>query len=203
MAIAALSDVKRLLRIASSDSSKDQEISKSLESAESWVKARTRRNYGTATSKTLTFHNVRENDHVYLPDDNCTVTAVTVYLLANSSGDLLIADDEYQVLDGRTVQLLPNLEVVPFEGAIASRLPATYEKVTITYNSTGSVPEAVRDATAMLAASLYSKGPDTAQGIKSESLGDYSYFSTEDKDMVPDAVITLLAPFVRHRIQVT
>jgi hypothetical protein len=201
VAIAALSDVKRLLRIT--DTSKDREITKALEAAEDWVRRRTRRSFGDATNKMVKFYNVQEDELLYLPDDNCTVSAVSAYYRANSSGTSLVADADYQVIDGHTVQLTPTLEFAPFEGAVASRVPGTYERVEVTYSATPEVPPTVREATAMFAAALYAKGPNQAQGIESESLGDYNYYSTKDDDLVPDVVTTMLGPYVRHRIRST
>lgn len=203
MALATLNDVKYVLGIATSDTSYDTQLQAALDAAESWVKRRCRRTFDGTGSATATFNNVREDETLDLDEENVTVTEVRVFVDRTGVGTVL-GSSGYQVIDSRRVQLVSTLTVIPFEGAVASRLPNFYDKVTVTYTMSGTVPAAVKKATAMLAANLHEQGKSQASGKTSETLGDYSYSVAlaQGESAVPPMVKNLLAPFIRNRIQV-
>ncbi|KKN47442.1 hypothetical protein LCGC14_0662820 [marine sediment metagenome] len=151
------------------------------------------------------FYNVREGAILWLDDITpAAVASVSVYakrtdravsLLAvpnwSTSSDVALTEDiQYQVMDRGRIHL--------FATGI---MPATWARVTVTYTPSGSVPQTVQEAAAVLAASMYAQAARSSSGLKSERLGDYGYTkneAVEGGDLLP-AVRRRLTPYNRKR----
>ena len=131
---------------------------------------------------TDTFYNVREGAILYLTDYDAPQDAVvvTTYRQGATSGTVLVADVQYQVMSKGRVQLFHGRTILvgepeslqPFTSGI---IIGMLSKVTVTYMPSGTIPQLVKDITAQLAAVMYTQGPAAISGIISERIGDYSY----------------------------
>lgn len=189
MALATVEDVLRMLRIPESsvNEERDDQIAAALETAQEWVSARLRQRYDVEEGGLLVVHDVRETDSVLLPRVGAIVNEVRVTLNVSTefaeSDERILEFDAYDVIDGprgaTAIQLRPQLLFAPFEGAIAQRFPRTYRKVEIAWDvpddEFNTVPAPVRDATALIAAGLWTSSPRLASGYSSEKIGDYQY----------------------------
>ena len=196
--LAALSDVKRVLRIALSDESHDAELLAWLETAEKYVSRRYRVPFvpvGQVTTTTAHFWHVRCDAMLPLPSENVTVTEVKIE-------DEVMTEDSWQLVGGNTVELQPSMTIEPFEGAEAQVPAWWYETVDITYSTEQTVDPDLRDGVALIAAGLWQQSKTQASGKSQESLGDYSY-SSQLTIVVPPLAKTLLAPFKKSRLAVT
>lgn len=182
MALATLADVKRVLRIPStdvSDTERDTQLTEALAMAESWYDSHGGMAFDVSGAQTETYFNVAENGSLPLPVFNVPVTEVKVFPSTGSTGTVLPATG-YDVLFD-SVRLRPDLSFTPFENATARRTPGEYNKVTVVWTGPNSVPKDVRDGIAYLAAGVWKSGPRLLAGLTSEKIGDYSY------DVNPDA----------------
>lgn len=221
MSLAEVEDVRRVLRIPSSDvnEERDTQLSAALEAAESWVRSRLNQDWDADLGGTQIAYDVRETDDILLDHEGCSVTEVRVTLDDSSaflaSDSLVLSASQYDLISGRygarTLRLRPSLVTQPFEGAIATRLPRTYRTVEIDWEpSLNSVPAAVRDATALLAAGFWKSNPRLASGYTSERMGDYSYLvqpPSGGKGGAPsdywEQAYRMLRPFTRRKPRVT
>lgn len=159
---AVLADVKRVLRIPAADTTNDDELSAALEAANDLVSRKVRMRYLPGTRTYVTW-NVPADGYVPLPAEEVVVTAVE--------------DDWGSIIDwhveGDGVRLGGNFGGMGV--AEARSLRTYYDKLTITYTGLSTVPAALREATALLAAELYPEVIQSQGSILSEKLGDYGY----------------------------
>lgn len=211
MVLAVLADVKRMLGTTSS--SDDTNMQAFLDTADAWIKQLTGGEWDGSGSTTHTFYNVRQGEVLRLPVADATVTDVTVYYSSYDPGVefsfSLTPSQNYVVEDDGKIRLFFSRLSQPFEGAFATSIPSLYDKVTVTYTRTGTVPKPVRDAVALVAAAAYQQSKSESLGVSSESIGDYSYSrgsgSADGATLViPDRARRWLRPYWRKlRAQVT
>jgi len=145
----------------------------------------------SVSSKEEVFYNVRDGAILYLDDiAPTTVTKVEVFARGSTVSTELTVDVQYQVLDRGRVHLLTLATIL-----------ITWARVIVTYTPSGSVPQIVQEAAAVLAASMYAQAKGSSSGLKSEKLGDYGYTkneSVEGGDLLP-AVRRRLTVYNRKR----
>lgn len=188
--MAAVEDVKRYL--VNPDIEVDYpEIVPFLQAADDWARGYLHASYGEA-QKSETFYRVREDGVVTVQDKAPTSVTVTIYDDSSSSGRAMTEGQDYTVSGGR-IKFLSTLIGIDWqiggEGAIYQRVPTVFHHVVVTYTPAASIPPAVREAVAELAAWHFA-GRDQVQGqLSSERLGDYSYSRSQDTTKpIPESV---------------
>lgn len=183
MALAALSDVKRVMRIPASDvdEQRDSELRASLDAVTDWIEPLL-----TGLTKegpqVQVFWDVFEDATLHMPNNDCLVTRVRAYgtpstFEDNPPQDELRLGSGYDLDNEGRVMLRANLSYEPFEGALASRTLRTYSRVEVHYISTGVVPKHITEGIALLAAGYWTEGPALLQSIQHEKIGDYEYWT--------------------------
>lgn len=212
--LATIQDVKRV--IGSTDPNNNLGIQAALSAAESWVRRYLGKDYNSpGATITAKFYSVRDDAILELPDENCTITAVRIYPAPNSTASSLTAG-QYETIRSKKVQLqtrngpFPVSEVVARPGHIpqGGALGVTYSRVEVDYTTTGVVPAAVKEATAIIAGAFYTQAAAQAGGFTSETLGDYSYSMAggvangDERAAIPPLARVMLKPFRRSRVTV-
>lgn len=213
--LATLDDVKRILRVTGTDADRDAQLTGALEAVESWAEERVK--YVPITDDddvdvVETYFDIYEDATIQLPTSDCTVTAVKVFEYPSSNGIPLSPvqlglGHGYDV-DGDNLILRPTLGFSPFEGVSAQRRLRAYSRIEVSYRATGTVPAAVRDGIAFLAAGVWQDGPRALAGLTSEKIGDYSYTVGSGAPGDPASYVTQAMFFLhtflrRSRISVT
>lgn len=185
MALASLTDVKRILRIppTSVDAERDANLRAALDAIESWA-SRSLKGLTASGSQVETYFDIYEDATLHLPGDDIVVTKVTVWLYPSSEPvDWFAADTtggpRYQVTDDGKLILRPVLNMNSDAGRTLLRC---YERVDVFYEGTGVVPRGVTEGIALMAAGYYSEGPQILRNVKSEKIGDYSYTLNDQHD---------------------
>jgi hypothetical protein len=211
--LASLADVKSVLNIPDSDTSRDARLRQCLAAVQSWVEPRLTK-LTAAGQQCATYWDVPEDATLHLPANDVTVLKVRVFEYPSSYGVPLSPVElglghGYDLTDDGALFLRPTLSVSPFEGATAQRRLRQYVRVEVHYLGTGVVPRAVTEGIAFLTAGYFMDGPRALKGITSERIGDYSYTlggSVDEKTGLPSFVARaawLLEDFMRkNRVQV-
>jgi len=209
VALAALSDVKRVLRITTEDATRDTELTAKLAVAEEWFRIRARGEFDDTAPATAQFWSIRYGTVVHLPIPGSTVTAVRA---GSATDPSTLGSDSYSVMDDRRVRV-GRIDPWPRDPREQEPLGWAerpyYELVEIDYTPP-SVSVAVRDGIASIAAAMWKRsggGETGSQNIKSEKIGDYSYTlesgsQTSGEDLWKDG-LRLLHPFIGPRISST
>lgn len=178
MALASITDVKRILRIAptSVDEERDAQLRAALDAVESWAE-RSLKGITATGSQVETYFDIYEDATLHLPGSDIVVTKVTVWLYPSSEPVSWFTADSadgprYQVTDDGKLILRPVLNVSDDAG---SRLLRCYERVDVFYEGSGVIPRAVTEGIAIMAAGYWTEGPQILRNVKSEKIGDYSY----------------------------
>lgn len=210
MALAVLADVKRVLRITTVDSDRDDQLTGALEAADDWFRARARGRFDEVGTGTAKFHAIRYGSVVHLPVPGSTITAVRA---GSATDPTTLGTDQYTTMDDRRVRV-GRIDPWPRDPREQEPLSWTerpyYEVVEIDYTAPGTVPKGVRDGIARLAASLWLNsggGEDGSTAIVSEKIGDYEYKLAQDSiassgDLWSDAM-KLLRPYIGSRVMST
>lgn len=177
-ALSSLSDVKRVLRVAASDTSRDARLLSALAAVEDVIKHRL--DLPLSGSNVETYWDTPEDATLHLPAADVTVTRVDVFEYSGSSGLPLSPvelghGEGYDVTDDGRLYLRPVLGVEPFEGAVGSRPLKVYARIDVHYEGTGVVPRGVTEGVALLAAGYDNDSERLLSSLKSEKIGDYSY----------------------------
>ena len=210
MALATLTDVRRVLRITTTDATRDDQLTEALAVADSWFRARTRNTFDEVAPATAKFHVIRYGSIVHVPVPGSTVTAVR----AGSAEDpSTLGSDSYVVLDDRRVRVG---RVDPWPRDPREQEPLGwsdrpyYELVEIDYTPPSTVSAGVRDGVAHLAAAEWLEqggGGDEQSNLIQERIGDYEYrlaSGTESSSEDHRAHgLRMLRPFVGARISST
>lgn len=210
MALAALSDVKRVLRITTEDATRDAELTAKLAVAEEWFRIRSRGEFDETAPAEAEYYAIRYGSILHLPVPGSTVTAVRA---GSATGPATLGSDSYTVMDDRRVRI-GRIDPWPRDPREQEPLGWSerpyYEKVEIDYTPPATVSVAVRDGIASIAAAMWKRsggGETGSQNIKSEKIGDYSYTlesgsQTAGDDLWRDG-LRLLHPFIGPRISST
>ena len=172
--IISTADVNRFLATTATD----VELAEAIAAAEEHVRNITRRSWADAGAVTDTFYNVREGAILFLSDyDAPDTVVVTVHRRGETSGTLLTAEIQYQVMDKGRVQLYHgrNVSTAVLQLFSSGILIKTLTRVTIAYAGSGTIPRIVKEVTAQLAATMFVQGPPLISGLASEKMGDYQY----------------------------
>jgi hypothetical protein len=196
--LAALVDVKRVARSVGTDA--DGALVAALQVAEELVIQYLRWNPAATTPTTRKYFNVREDETI--PHPGGTVTAVRLYTSADGTARVATNLADYEVQDGQ-IQLRTSDVITPFEGAEGRRMLGSWARVEVDYTPAVVIPAAIRDATALTAASIYETSPGAISGVVSESMGGYSYSRAPTKDnrdvTIPTLAKGMLRPHRRRR----
>lgn len=170
-----------------------------LPAAEEMVDKLTGRRWG-ATSTVDVFTNVPEDALLPLSMYAPTTVEVRVYQNGDSAYSVLRAGEDYRLLPGGRVQLIPTKVASTPYGAAVKTFLDYFPKVEIVSQGDGSVPPAVRLAAALIAINLASSPNNLASNIVSEDIGEYSYTMELS---TPKAALRLLAPYRAKVVAVT
>jgi len=211
VALATLTDVRRVLRITSDDVLRDAALQAALDAAEEWFRARSGWQYDEDGNGTAKFFAVPSGGAVRLPVAPATVTAVRV--AAAGTPDALwpemfreLSADGWQLQGGRTLRLR-DWRSVPSWGSTYS----TWD-VEVDYTAPATLSRSVRDGVARLAAADWMStggGGDSISGVTEEKIGDYSYKigtteqGMDDADQLRADGLRLLRPFLGRGVSVT
>jgi hypothetical protein len=208
VALATLTDVRRVLRITSDDVLRDA----ALQAAE-WFRARSGWQYDEDGSGTAKFYAVPSGAAMRLPLAPATVAAVRI--APAGTPDALwdeqfteLDTDHWQLQGGRTIRLR-DWRSIGMWGSTYT----TYD-VEVDYTAPALMSRSVRDGVARLAAADWmgtGGGGDAVTGITSEKIGDYSYTigSASGASDVVDAgqlrsdALRILRPFLGRGVSVT
>lgn len=182
MALASLADVNRILGYTTGDNTeRDAKIRSNLAAVESWAEGALWKISAEGPNVEVYF-DVFEDATLHLPAEDLTVTKVKIipyigndsfyYIYVNSGSS---TGAGYELDDQGRLMLRPMKTFEPFEGAHASRLLRTYDRVEVHYIGTGVVPKSVTEGIAFLTAGYTKYGPQALANVKSEKIGDYSY----------------------------
>ena len=217
MALASLEDVKRVMRIASTDvdEERDSQPRAALDAVTDWIEPLLTGLTKEGPQVTV-FWDVFEDATLHMPNNDCTVTAVRVYDTPSTFEDVppsneLRLGSGYDLDDQGRIMLRPSLTYAPFEGALASRTLRLYSRVEVHYISTGVVPKHITEGVALLTAGYYSESPAILQSIQHEKIGDYEYWtsagssggSVGEAAYAQRAMKFLNSRVKRHRVAVT
>ena len=205
MALASLADVNRILGFTTgADATRDAKVLAALAAIESWAESRLK-HIGQEGSFVHSVFDVHEDATLWLPVRDAVVTLVKVFDYPSVTGlnqFLSGIDKGYELTDDGGVILRPLTRVEVFDRAYGDRLPKTYARVDVHYQTSGQVPRAVTEGIAILAAGHY-KDPGVLGSLKSERIGDYSYTNSEESENdEPNFVVRgmwWLGPFLRKR----
>ncbi len=205
MALASLDDVNRILGFTTgSDTTRDAKVRAALAAIESWAEPRLR-HVGQEGSFVHSVFDVHEDATLWLPVRDAVVTLVRVYDYPSVTGlNQFVSgiDKGYELTDDGGVILRPLTRVEVFDRAYADRLPKTYARVDVHYQTAGQVPRAVTEGVAILAAGHY-KDPGVLGSLKSERIGDYSYTNAEDSETDEPSFVKRgmwwLTPYLRKK----
>lgn len=213
MALATLTDVRRVLRITTDDVLRDASLQASLDAAEEWFRARSGWQYDEDGNGTAKFYAIPSGGAIRLPLAPSTVLAVRI--APSGTPDSLWADaftslstGSWQLQRGRTLRLK--------DWRSAGITGGTYSTwdVEVDYTAPALASRSVRDGVARLAAADWmgtGGGGDVLSGITSEKIGDYSYTigSSAGASDVVDASqlrsdgLRILRPFLGRGVSVT
>lgn len=186
MALSTVADIRRVGKLA--DSIPDAELAPALETAESYLRTKLAR-WDDSAGGTTKFYNITGTAQLPLPSPDAIVTAVRLYHGYRDATGELVPTTDYATGTGYVTLLRDDLSSY------------YYARAEVTWTNVGTVPAAVRDGVAMVAASLYSQYGRATAGMRSERIGDYSY-TLSDKDIesvVPAKALELLKPFFRTK----
>jgi hypothetical protein len=111
----------------------------------------------------------------------------------------------------RWIRLHPTFFDVPFEGAVSMHFPDNWSRIEVDYIPPAQIPPPVREATALTAAAIYTRGPSTAAGLTMERMGDYMWTTRQmrgtdggpDNEAIPEVAKGLLRPFKKRGMLTT
>ncbi len=171
-----------------------------IDTASEFVVNFCKQNFASSGPVTESFYNVRQDDKIYLMDSNAYGIVITAQFDPIGQVSTLVLNADYQLQDGGIIQMLYQRFTFPqgLEGAVVETLPLYYSNVSVSYQGVNAVPATVRDATALIAASLYQQAPRIATGLGSESLADYSYSMPGGSDGPDSAAGAVVASPVFH-----
>jgi hypothetical protein len=212
MALATLTDVRRVLRITSDDVLRDAALQAALDAAEEWFRARSGWQYDEDGNGTAKFFAVPSGGSVRLPLAPATVLAVRI--AAAGTPDALwdeqfreLGTDHWQLQGGRTLRLRDWRSV-----GITGGTYSTWD-LEVDYTAPTLLSRTVRDGVARLAAADWmgtGGGGDVVTGVTEEKIGDYSYkIGTTSQADVIDAGqlrtdgLRILRPFLGRGVSVT
>ncbi len=179
-----------------------------LEAADQWVREICGRQWDQTGTIVQEFFDVREGDILTLSDESpLSVTSVAVYEPGISTARTL-STTEWALGEKGKVHLrrahwplqapwLPPLRGQSVQEALNTLDRGSirrYDKAVVTFEASGVVPASVREAVALIAAASILQAPKVASGIRSESMGDYSYSTNGTSLAIPDQAIEMLAP---------
>jgi hypothetical protein len=200
--LATADDVARVLQL-DPESIDENAVSAALAVATSWVRRYLKSpNLGVIGETTESFFDVREGGDFAATGE---VTSVSVVDWAGGTARLLGPSEWTH--DGYRVRLRPDYAVTwgdgGWEEVSAERVGGrSYVRVDVTSTQDGDVDPVIREATALAAAALFTRGPRLGKGLQSESIGDYSYtvsqLGEEDDPFFREAK-TLLRPLIRRQ----
>lgn len=155
--LASPDDVKRVLSIPLNDDTQDTEIGAALAAADQWVRREVRRVWVEPGDYTETFHDMRGNGKLWLPE------AAEVTAVVTGEG----AAVPFLRRERRPVRLRSSGDL-------------TYDEVTVAYTVPASeIPADLVEATANVAAYLTADDPvaaaDQAKEVESAKIGNFSY----------------------------
>lgn len=183
MALADVSDVVRVLNLSEPTPEQKAKIEHAIQTAEDWAKRYLKwPTLGEVAEEegeyvTETFYDISPGG--FLPAYGRAIHSVKVYDYSDSSARTLESKDWYPIAGG--INLRPfgtaywDTEwAVTRDPRYAPGHPSSYFRVDIEYEKSELSP-VIRDGVAIAAASIYTRSERLGRGIKSESLGDYSY----------------------------
>lgn len=212
MALATLTDVRRVLRITTDDVFRDAALQAALDATEEWFRARSGWQYDEDGNGTAKFYAIPSGGSIRLPLAPATVTAVR--MAPAGTPDSLWADSftslstgSWQLQRGRTLRL-KDWRSLGIGGGTYSAWD-----VEVDYTAPVLASRSVRDGVARLAAADWmgtGGGGDSVSGITSEKIGDYSYTigSSGASDVVDASQLRsdglrILRPFLGRGVSVT
>lgn len=168
--LATPEDVGRMLRSPVPAESED-DVVRALEVAESWVRRYLKQpNLGFGDTATVSFSDVNDGGYILVNGD---VQSVSVVDWAGAQPRLLSSS---QWTADETGIRLRTYEGAWYDPRYSdTRLPARHVRVDIVTLQSAEIDPRIRDAVALAAGALWTRGPRVVKGLASESVGDYHY----------------------------
>lgn len=158
---------------------------------------------------TTPFHNVMDDGVLWLPDWQPSILAVTVVAPSGWEhvSDLFNPARTWDDLGEGKVQLQPirYVTVAGLPNAWSRRLPQMFREVDVSYIASAVVPPPIAAGVALIIAANLSQAPQDVAGVRSESIGGYSYslpFSrtgSEVGSVIPERARRMLQPYLRNQ----
>lgn len=207
--LCSAADARRLASIPATKS--DADIEKAIEAVSGWFMTVAKRTFGD--EGTASFHNARLDDMFNVAAEDIEVSEVRTYGVdLNTPVNTFTSIDQWQVIDGHIVQVIPFLPAFSVEdlaaGLDAATIKFRYSRVEIDWTSDTDVPPAVRDGIGLCSGAVVKRGAAESGNIQSEKIGnDYSYVLNTKGAEVHLSELSpmgwaLLKPYIRRRVVV-
>lgn len=202
-ALASLADIKRVMKLGTTDATTDAQLLEALDVANAILKPKIQ-TFDISAGTGYHFH-VVQGSYLPLEVNDANVSEVRAYVTPDGDPIILNAS-QYQIggapRSANTAVLLERETWGAswphgFDDHLDQSTPA-FARVEIDWTYTDGVPKPVRDAIAMTAGALWSQGPKYISGLKSETIGDYSYTFDgigKAESLVPSAALDLISQY--------
>lgn len=197
--LVSVEDVRKVLNLRNPALANDHDLQEAIEAAISWL--RPKMLAWDASGGTDVFFNVRPNEVLPVPIPEAEVTAIRAYTLPESAAVAFASPQHYFVGNGVIRLTGQGWGWDPRVYAPGDYVGQGYSRVEVDWQNTQQVPAALRMGIALFAAGLFNTNTKLTSGMRSESIGGYSY-TLSDKDVehvMPPRAKALLKPFMKKR----
>lgn len=197
--LASVLDVRAALRLRDETAANDDDLAHSLAVAASWLQDKVP-GYGVANG-TINEFNVSTDAVIRLPVRSATVSQVRAWYADTATPTVLTAGTDYLVIEGG-VRLFGGRSTGLDPRYGPDDVARTFARVDVSWSAADPVPDALREGVALFAAGLWATNPKLTSGMRSETIGSYSYtLSDKDvEDVMPSRARALLKPYMRRKL---